>query len=882
MSVGFGGAVKLTGESEYRKALKAITQSLKEVDSELKVVTSQYDKADRSEEALSAQSEVLAKKYDAQAEKVKALSDNYKAMVAQAESNKSAHASLKAELDQETAKLKAIESESGKTSSAYKDQASRVSELASDYRKSQQAIDDQETALSKARTELNNATASMNSTRTALDGLSAEMDESAQESDDLGDSLKKAGQDAESASNGGFTVFKGMLADLASSAIQTAISGIKELGGAIVDLGKESITSYAEYEQLAGGMEKIFGAGGQTLEQFMRTTELTGEEARQAWAGMMNLQDQIMEDAGNAYLDLNMSANEYLATINQAGATFAQTMGSEEGYEYARQGMLAISDYASGTGKSIDELADKYALITRSTTSYQSIADQFSGILPQTSADFLAQAQSAGYLSEAYESLTDVPLAEYQQAVTQMLTQGVNELGLAGNTASETANTITGSLSAVTATWSNLVAGLADDTADIDGLIGNFTNSLLTAVRLIAPRVSTMIESLGTLASALIEEVVPELISMIPPLLETGLPILLDAVESILESLLSILPEVVPIISRLIPQICSSLISLAPQLLSAGIELILSLMSGISEAIPQLLAMLPTLVSEISSILISNLPLIISTGIDLLMALISGISETVPVLIDMLPELVEQVSMTLIDNLPMIIDAGYELVNALISGIGTMLPSLLTSANNVMMRVASTLISNLPHILSVGRDIIDSIIRGIVSMIVNLSDTVQDVFNAIWDKLDTLPDEVISIGSNIVRGLWEGVEDMTSWVVNQFSGFADTILSGIQDALGIASPSKVFRDQVGKYLAEGIGVGFEDEMRAVSEDMQNAIPTSFDVGATVNGGGTLGGVLDYTTIVNAFKEALSDMTVELDDIELGKFVDKTVTSAIYS
>ena len=319
-----------------------------------------------------------------------------------------------------------------------------------------------------------------------------------------------------------------------------------------------------------------------------------------------------------------------------------------------------------------------------------------------------------------------------------------------------------------------------------------------------------------------------------------------------------------------------------PLVLSAGIEIILSLISGISDAIPQLLAMLPTLVSEISGVLLDNLGLIISTGVDLLVALIQGISEATPQLIDMLPDLVEQVSLAILDNLPLILNCGYELINSLISGIGRMLPSLLTSADQVMKRAASTLISNLPQILSIGKDIINSIIRGQLSMLVNLTNTVKNIFNTVKNKFAELPDELVTIGSNLVRGLWNGISDMTSWVIGKIQGFGESVLDGIRDFFGIASPSKLFENEVGKYLAEGIGVGFEDEMRSVSEDMQDAIPTSFDVGTNVNASGSLGGGLDYFSLVNAFKTALEDMTVELDDVTVGKFIQKTVTDAIYT
>lgn len=217
--------------------------------------------------------------------------------------------------------------------------------------------------------------------------------------------------------------------------------------GAIGKVLKDTIQQGAEFEQLKGGVEKIFDNA--------------------------NISD-IMADANNAYKDLNMSANQYLAAINQTGAAFAQTMGDQKGYDVARTGMKAIADYASGTGRDVDELSQKYALITRSTSSYQSIADQFSGILPATSKGFLEQAQAAGFLKDSYNSLTDVPIEEYQEAVTMMLEKGVTDMGLYGNTANETATTLSGSFAAMKAAASNfmtqLVAG-EDLTGVLDGLL---------------------------------------------------------------------------------------------------------------------------------------------------------------------------------------------------------------------------------------------------------------------------------------------------------------------------------------------------------------------------------------------------------------------------
>ena len=230
-----------------------------------------------------------------------------------------------------------------------------------------------------------------------------------------------------------------------------------------------ALKNYADYEQLSGGVQKVFDQ-------------------------MYN--SQIFEDADNAYKTLNLSANAYLETINDVGANFASTMGDEAGYQTAKRGLQAISDFASGTGKSIDNLKDKFTLITRSTSSYQSIADQFSGVLPATADAFLENAQAAGLLGKEYKKLTEVPIDEYQQAVAAMLEKGVADLGLAGNTAAETASTISGSLAAAGSAWTNWLTGLASDDADIEKLTNDLVDTIIIAAENIIPRVGVIASSL--------------------------------------------------------------------------------------------------------------------------------------------------------------------------------------------------------------------------------------------------------------------------------------------------------------------------------------------------------------------------------------------------
>ena len=270
--------------------------------------------------------------------------------------------------------------------------------------------------------------------------------------------LESAGGRAGKGFGGAFQVAMGnILADVAESAVSF-------IGGAL----KQAFTSYADYEQLKGGVQKIFND--------MDTTRILG-------------------DAQNAFKELNMSANDYMSTINQVGAAFSANMGDERAYEAARKGMLAIADFASGTGLSVDELNEKFRIISKSTQSYQAVCDQFSGILPQTADEFLRQAQAAGYLSDEYTSLTEVPVGEYQQALVEMMAQGVEGLTLTGNTLAESSETISGSLAALRSAWSNFLVGIFDEDADMDTLVENLLTSLGWAFNNVMPRLMQAAES---------------------------------------------------------------------------------------------------------------------------------------------------------------------------------------------------------------------------------------------------------------------------------------------------------------------------------------------------------------------------------------------------
>lgn len=473
--------------------------------------------------------------------------------------------------------------------------------------------------------------------------------------DSFGKEVEKAGQPAGS----GFgTKFSGAakvaigagavaLGNILSSALSTAGQAI---GQAFADMFQGAM----DYEQLAGGVEKIFDQADISA---------------------------ILADANNAYKDLNMSANEYLASINQTGAAFAQTMGDQKGYDTARTGMKAIADYASGTGRNLDELNEKYALITRSTSSYQSIADQFSGILPATSKDFLEQAQAAGYLSDSYKSLTDVPIAEYQEAVTMMLEKGVTDMGLYGNTAMESAETMSGSLAMLKSAWSNVLAGMLDESADLDALFSNLFESIGAVVNNFAPRIGLLFVRLfaqlpqalydaimalpDTLLPALqvvfgeqmgqqvsdslrgitevfsvawttISQLVMNAMTVIGSIMEAVWPVVQDLVMGAMETISGVINDNWPAIQAIITNVNMAIQSFLQQVWPAISSLISSVMAAIDAVITTAWPIIQTIVSTVMSAVLSYIQYvwpaiqtIITTVVSHITSIINGLSAIV-------------------------------------------------------------------------------------------------------------------------------------------------------------------------------------------------------------------------------------------------------------
>jgi len=330
---GFGGAVKLTGESEYRQALAQITQNLREVSSQMNVVASAYDKNDNSIEALSSKSTVLNSKLEEQNNKLKVLQSQYTSMSQKYEENTNKHNALVQTYDEEKAELERIKTTLGATSKEYLAQEKVVAELEKEVKKSTANQNANAQSMSNLRIQMNNATTDINKTENEIKQLSKAMEEAEKDTDDLGDSVEDAGKKTKGASDG-FTVFKGVLSNLATDVIRSAVNGLKALGGALINVGKQAVGNYKAYQQLTGGVETLFGDSA----------------------------DQVMKYAEVSYKTAGISANQYMEQITSFSASLISSLGGDtkKASEVGNRAIIDMSDNANKMGTSMEMIQNAY------------------------------------------------------------------------------------------------------------------------------------------------------------------------------------------------------------------------------------------------------------------------------------------------------------------------------------------------------------------------------------------------------------------------------------------------------------------------------------------------------------------------------------------
>ena len=524
--------------------------------------------------------------------------------------------------------------------------------------------------------------------------------------------------------------------------------------------------------------------------------------------------DSLVEKSETAYKKMGTSQSEYLATANKMGALFQGSgVSQQRSLELTTESMQRAADMASVMGI---ETSAALEAVTGAAKGNYTMMDNIGVAMNATTLE--AYAMSKGY-DTAWASMSNAEKAEVSMSYFLEQTQQY-----AGNFEREATETISGSIGLLSAAVDSFVAGLGNADADMSVLTNNIVDAFSAVVENVTPVIDNIIAALPTAIEGLMEAVT----ELLPSLLETATSLF----TSVLTSLLEMLPELMPV----------------------AVEAVLTITDTILE----------------------NLPLLISSAIQIIFALIEGIAEALPELVPQIIEVMTMIETTLIENLPMLIDVALQLILALAEGLIQAIPELLAYLPEVILAICNTF-KNYDW-KELGTNIIDGLKNGIGGSITKAVEKVKELGQKIMKEFKSLlginsPSTVFEgFGENLLEGLWNGIANIKDWLVTKIKGLGSTITSAMKTVLGINSPSKVFENEIGKNLGLGIGVGFEKVMKSVKEDMADAIPTDFDLSASVSAGASLptsenmGGVTIALNIENFNNNSLQDVKSLAEEI----------------
>lgn len=484
------------------------------------------------------------------------------------------------------------------------------------------------------------------------------------------------------------------------TAMKATATAIAAVGTGVIALGSAAIKSYAEYEQLVGGVETLFKESASVVQGY----------------------------ANDAYKTAGMSANQYMETITSFSASLLQSLDGDTkaAAEAGNQAVIDMSDNANKMGTSIESIQN----------AYQGFAKQNYTMLDNLKLGYGGTKEEMERLLADAEKLSGVKydisnLADVYDAIHVVQT----ELGITGTTASEAATTIAGSTQMAKAAWENLLTGIADDNADFEQLISNFVDSIGVAAENILPRIEVALNGVAQL----IEELLPIIIERIPAIIESFLPRILELAVNIIQTLIDgimlALPTLLETFINIIPQITGSIIAMLPQLITLGVDLIVAILQGIGQTLPTVIQQIVDIIPEIVNAIVDGIPLVLDAGIELLMALVDAIPEILPDLIAELPTIIQKILDMCVKNLPKILQAAITLFNKIVEAIPKFIPTLVAALPKIITSILNALIKALPQLLSAAVQLFMSIVKAIPQILPSLISGLASIVSSIKTNL---------------------------------------------------------------------------------------------------------------------------------------------------
>ena len=528
--------------------------------------------------------------------------------------------------------------------------------------------------------------------------------------------LQKEGQQTEGKMK---KIFSG-IGKSAAAVGKTVAKGLAVSAAAVGALVTKSIQSYAEYEQLVGGVDTLFKDSSKKVQEY----------------------------AANAYKTAGLSANEYMSTVTSFSASLLQSLDgdTQKAADAAHRAITDMSDNANKMGTSMEMIQNAYnGFAKQNYTMLDNLKLGYGGTKEEMQR-LLKDASKIAGVKFNISSYADVV-----EAIHVMQ----EEMGIAGTTAKEAASTISGSLSSMKGAWQNLLTAVSSDDLPFDKYVDAFVESITAVTVNLMPRIET---ALGGVVK-LVDKLVPVLLSKIPSLFQTLLPAIIEsavalvnsvnnALPAILGTITSVLPSLISAVGtilnttiQLFPQILEQLMialtsGLLPQLISTIVGVAVTIVTELPKILGILVAYVPQAILQLANAIISNAPILLQGIISAISEILGQLPTIVTVLLSMVRDLVSMVLTEFLPvALPLVVDAIVMLIEMIASNLGVLLPLII----NMVISIVDLLIEQLPVIIPMLIEacitIIMAIIAALPDILVALTTALPGLLKSVWNAI---------------------------------------------------------------------------------------------------------------------------------------------------
>lgn len=399
---------------------------------------------------------------------------------------------------------------------------------------------------------------------------------------------------------------------------------------------------------------------------------------------------------------------------------------------------------------------------------------------------------------------------------------------------------ITTLLQGITSSLGALVkVGIQIITTILEAIVNMLPTLIGAAIQIVLGLLNAIVTALPLLIEAgimMITTLVDAAISLLPTVIDMAIEIVMALITALIDSL----PLIIEAGINLIMALINAIITLIPVVIEAAIKIVIALVAGLIQALPALLMAAVQLIVALVGAIIQLVPLLLEAGVKIIWALIKGILSLLGALLSAAGQLIMGLIGAIVGFVGKLFSSGMQLIKSLVDGALAIRASIINTGIQLVTSLFNAIIGFVSNMLSAGGDLINGVVNGISGGIGGVVSTVSGGISDAVGAVGSFASDMFNAAADLAAGLVNGIKSKVGEVVDAAKNMAKGAVDGVKGFLGIHSPSRVFRDQVGKFIPEGLAVGIDrnarvavSSMESLSEKISSIKPEPvFDMGAT--------------------------------------------------